>query len=139
MSDTRTGGCLCSAVRFTTRGPVRGIIYCHCVQCRRQSGHIMAATAVADRRIVIEGRDNLTWFAASPQAKRGFCRTCGSLLFWKGEGLDRISVTAGAFDEPTGLTASHHIYAGEKGDYYEITDGLPAHGGNGGDPSAPAD
>lgn len=137
MSETNTGRCLCGAVRFTTTGPLRGVIYCHCGQCRRQTGHYVAATAVADARITIEGADSLSWYEASADAKRGFCRTCGSLLFWKGEGLDRISIMAGAFDKPTGLKGQSHIFAGDKGDYYAIDDGLPVFEGAGANTSAP--
>jgi hypothetical protein len=31
----------------------------------------------------------------------------------------------GAFDDPTGATLAVHIFVAEKGDYYEIADGLP--------------
>ncbi len=123
--DEHTGACLCGSVRFRTRGPLRGVVFCHCGQCRRQSGHFVAATSVSDERIVIEGGDAISWFAASPKAKRGFCSRCGSLLFWKHADLDSISVMAGAFDRPTGLIAECHIFVADKGDYYAIDDGLP--------------
>jgi hypothetical protein len=125
--DEHTGACLCGSVRFRTRGPLRGVVFCHCGQCRRQSGHFVAATSVSDERIVIEGGDAISWFAASPKAKRGFCSRCGSLLFWKHADLDSISVMAGAFDRPTGLIAECHIFVADKGDYYAIDDGLPQH------------
>ena len=31
----------------------------------------------------------------------------------------------GAFDAPTNTKLAIHIYVADKGDYYEITDGLP--------------
>ena len=31
----------------------------------------------------------------------------------------------GCLDEPTGIRLANHIFVGEKGDYYEIGDGLP--------------
>lgn len=121
----REGGCLCGAVRFRTSGRLRGVVYCHCSQCRKQSGHIYAATDIKDAELEIEGADNLTWFAASDFAKRGFCSICGSALFWKRNGADVTSVMAGVFDQPSGLVAEAHIFVADKGDYYEITDGLP--------------
>jgi hypothetical protein len=125
MDDTRHGSCLCGAVRFRTNGPLRGVIYCHCTQCRKQTGHYLAATSVADDRIAVEGGENLTWYRASDSARRGFCATCGSALFWKHDGLDTISVMAGAFDGDSGLSGQSHIFVGAKGDYYTIDDGLP--------------
>jgi hypothetical protein len=121
------GGCLCGAVRFEARGRLRGVVYCHCTQCRRQSGHHFASTNVADDRLEITGAEHVTWFAASMDAARGFCSRCGSVLFWKHRKLDHTSINAGCFDTPSGLKGSHHIFVADKGDYYEITDGLPQH------------
>lgn len=125
MTTTGTGGCVCGAVRFTTYGPLRDVIACHCEQCRRQSGHFLAATACADSDLEVTGTAGITWYEASDSARRGFCRRCGSGLFWKANGTDRTSILAGAFDQPSGLKLTSHIYCAEKGDYYEIADGLP--------------
>ena len=38
---------------------------------------------------------------------------------------DWIGISMGAFDVPTGTHTELHIFVAEKGDYYEITDGLP--------------
>ena len=125
MSEIHTGGGLCGAVRFRTNGPLRGVVYCHCSQCRRQTGHHYAATNVADADLAVEGAERLTWYRASGFARRGFCATCGSALFWKRDGAEDISVMAGSFDLPSGLKGEVHIFAADKGDYYGITDGLP--------------
>lgn len=123
--EIREGGCLCGAVRYRTSDVSRGVVYCHCSQCRRQTGHVYAATRVRHDRLTVEGADKLTWYAASEFAKRGFCSTCGSALFWKRDGTDTISIMAGSFDQPSGLKAKAHIFVADKGDYYEIEDGLP--------------
>ena len=72
-----------------------------------------------------DGADNITWYAASDEAERGFCKICGSSLFWKRHNSDRTSIMAGTFDNPTNLKSGFHIYCADKGDYYEISDGLP--------------
>jgi hypothetical protein len=125
MDGGHGGSCLCGTVRFRTRGPLRGVVYCHCSQCRKQTGHVVAATAAKDADIDIEGAGALTWFGASNAAKRGFCSKCGSLLFWKHDELDSISIMAGSFDKPSGLSGQCHIFVGDKGDYYSIDDALP--------------
>jgi hypothetical protein len=122
---TNTGSCLCGAVSFRTHGRLREVVYCHCSQCRRQSGHYFAATNVADGAIEVMGSDMLNWYAASAVARRGFCRNCRSVLFWKHHNLDYVSVLAGAFNQPSGLEGGCHIFVEDKGDYYDITDGLP--------------
>lgn len=131
MEEQRRGSCLCGKIRYTVIGPVRPVIYCHCSQCRKQTGHVVAATDVDDRFVEIQGAQNLTWFAASASAKRGFCSRCGSLLFWKSNGSERTSIMAGGFDEPSNLEATSHIFCDDKGSYYELKDGLPQFPGSG--------
>lgn len=116
------GSCLCGAVRFrVTAIPHRPSI-CHCGQCRRQSGHAWASAQVGSAGIEIEGE--VRWFASSPAVRRGFCPECGSVLFWKRDDEDRISFSLGSIDGPTGLRVERHIFVADKGDYYEIADGI---------------
>jgi hypothetical protein len=124
-SETLTGRCNCGAVSFVATGPFRPAKACHCKTCRRQSGHHIAATQVNRRDLEIAGADALSWYSASERARRGFCRTCGAHLFWELVRSDRISIFMGCLDEPTGIRLADHIFVSEKGDYYDIADGLP--------------
>ena len=121
----RSGGCLCGAVRYEVRGPLRPVVMCHCTQCRRMTGHVMAATAArrADFRLVSSGE--LAWYTSSPEARRGFCARCGSTLFWECGGRDYLSIAAGTLDDASGLSIACHIFVADKGHYYEITDSAP--------------
>lgn len=114
------GSCLCGKVTFTIEGTARPVVACHCTQCRKTSGHYVAATQVDVDRLHIEDRGSLTWFDSSAEAKRGFCSTCGSQLFWKMHSEDRISIMAGSLDGDTGLTTAKHIFTDTKGDYYNL-------------------
>ncbi|HUF56516.1 MAG TPA: GFA family protein [Thermohalobaculum sp.] len=120
-----TGGCACGAVRYRVAGPLRPVIACHCTECRRMSGHYAAATACRRECLRLEAAASLRWWSSSADHRRGFCAECGSLLFWEREGTAGTSIFAGTLDQPTGLTLAGHIYTAEKGDYYEIADGLP--------------
>ena len=120
-----TGSCLCSAVRFEVDGPLKRPDACHCTQCRKQSGHYWASTDVPNDRLTIHGAESITWYRSSERVERGFCRVCGSSLFWKPLQKDVMGVAMGAFDSPTGTRLAMHIFAADKGDYYDITDDLP--------------
>ncbi len=124
---TATGGCLCGAVRFEVSGPLRDVVYCHCEQCRRTSGHFVAASDVRVGDLAIRESTTLEWYSSSETARRGFCRVCGSSLFWVPVDGTRVSIMAGALDSPTGLVAREHIFVESAGDYYRIADGLPCH------------
>lgn len=125
QGTTARGQCLCGAVRFEVRGLLRPIIYCHCAMCRRASGHFAAATACAPEHLRLISAESLRWYRSSASARRGFCGTCGSPLFWEPAHGRHISIWAGTLDSPSGLEASTHIFTADKGDYYEIEDGLP--------------
>ena len=120
-----TGSCLCGAVHFEVAGDLSPPDACHCSQCRKQSGHFWASTDVPRSGLTIHGAENLTWFFASERVRRGFCATCGSFLFWDPVRRDSVAVAMGAFETPTGTHLAKHIFVADKGDYYDIADGLP--------------
>ena len=125
MSVKHKGACLCGAVRVEVAGELAPPNACHCSQCRRQSGHFWASTDLPRSAVTIHGEDRLTWYQASEKVRRGFCSTCGSFLFWDPIGRDKIAVAMGAFETPTGTRLAKHIFTADKGDYYDIADGLP--------------
>ena len=120
-----TGSCLCGAVSYEITGTLRKVVYCHCGQCRKTSGHYVAATACDTDRLTFDEDAGLTWYQSSDIATRGFCSRCGSSLFWKPEHGKYVAVMAGALDAPTGLNSREHIHMEDKSDYYELADGLP--------------
>lgn len=119
------GACLCGAVQYEVRGPLRPVVYCHCEQCRRSSGHFVAATGCNSEHLILSADDDLRWYRSSTTAQRGFCGCCGSSLFWKPDGATRTAIMAGTLTRPTALSASSHVYVHMASDYYSIDDGLP--------------
>ena len=132
VSQHKTGSCLCGKVQLHVAKYNRDVVACHCKQCRKQTGHMVAAFNVLDADLTINGEDNLKWYAASDEAKRGFCKHCGSVLIWKSNDADNTSIMAGCMDSPTDLKLAGHIFVADKGDYYELDDGLPQSYGTGG-------
>jgi hypothetical protein len=124
-----TGGCMCGQVRYQVQGALRDIICCHCEQCRRSSGHFVAATACRKANFRLLKQDTLQWFSVKPGERRGFCGACGSSLFFESVNGERISISAGSLDRPQGLKIAAHIYAAEAGDYYQIEAGVPVAAG----------
>jgi hypothetical protein len=102
-----------------------GATACHCGQCRKQSGHHWASATAPDTAFALTSDKTLSWYHSSPTAKRGFCATCGTFLFWKHLDEPKISISMAAFDGPTGLHLTRHIFTADKGDYYDIADGVP--------------
>jgi hypothetical protein len=114
-------------VRFNVDAELTGGDACHCMQCRKHSGHYFASTDIPKTALRVESEDALAWYQSSDRVRRGFCRICGSSLFWDPVQSDKIAVAMGAFDDPTRTNLHMHIFVAEKGDYYDIADGLPQH------------
>lgn len=125
MQEKHKGSCLCGAVSFEVSGPLPQPVACHCSKCRKFSGHIEASTDVAKSGLSVFEEGELKWFQSSDKVRRGFCAQCGSSLFFDPLFHDWIGVSMGAFDGPTGTSLERHIFVADKGDYYEIGDGLP--------------
>lgn len=119
------GSCLCSAVTFEIEGELAAPDACHCSKCRKQTGHYFASTDVPKDRLTIRGDENVGWYQSSEKVRRGFCKTCGSSLFWDPPHRDWMGVAMGAFDTATETHLKMHIFVADKGDYYDIADGLP--------------
>lgn len=119
------GSCICGAVSFEIEGDLKPPDACHCRECRKQSGHYFASTDVPRAALTVHGSENVRWYASSEKVRRGFCATCGSTLFWDPVHRDWTGIAMGALDTPTGTRLAIHIFVAEKGDYYDICDGLP--------------
>lgn len=129
MSARATGRCLCGAVTYEVRGPLRDVVLCHCLECLRWAGNAGAFASTANDDLVVAERGALRWIDSpdsSRSARRGFCGECGSSLFWKAADAERTGIAAGTLDAPTGLEVAAHIYTHQAPDWdAPLDDGLP--------------
>ena len=116
----RTGSCLCGGVSFRLHGEMRHVVNCFCTQCRKTSGHYVAASRIARTGLEMIADETLVWFQSSEKAKRGVCRTCGSSLFWDPVEEDSIGIMAGTIDQPVGLETGENILVEDKSDYHAL-------------------
>lgn len=116
--------CLCGGVAFGLSGPAGEITACHCIQCRKLSGHYSASFDADESQLAWCRRDTLAEYRTPGGGTRGFCARCGSSL-WFRSAAGEVSVEAGAVTGPTGGRLGGHIFVASKGDYYRIDDGLP--------------
>lgn len=123
-----SGKCLCGAVRFEVE-EIHEIDVCHCTTCRNwNSGPFVGADIRGQVRF--QSDDTLKWYASSDWAKRGFCSTCGTSLFYKlNDDDDFWSISAGVFDLPQGLSICKEIFVDEKPDYYDFSGDQPRYTG----------
>jgi hypothetical protein len=109
---TMTGRCLCGAVTFSAEGVELEHHVCHCRMCRRwaNSGFMGASTS----RVTFSSNGELAIYTSSPWADRGFCRTCGTTLFYFLKPTQAYSMSVGAFDDDSKFRLVREIFIDRK-------------------------
>lgn len=81
------GSCLCGAVVFSADLPSKWCAHCHCSLCRKAhgAGYVTWAGFEQAQVSITKGTDQLAWHDSSPGAQRGFCKQCGSSMFFRSE------------------------------------------------------
>ena len=126
MSARRSGRCLCGSVTFTVSVPDPTYSICHCGYCRRWSGGpLMSVHCPGD--VAFQSDTDLAWYRSTEWAERGFCRTCGSSLFWRmaEDPGAMLIVSVDALEDADDITLHRHIYVDAKPDRYEFADDRP--------------
>src|SRR3546814_7456133 len=87
--------------------------------CQRLHGNFGPHSKARKANLTITRDAGLAWYQTSDVARRGFCRVCGSSLFWEPFELDATGIIAGSLDAPTGLKTTGHIYVGERSEEHQ--------------------
>lgn len=112
----KKGQCLCGAIHVTAKSK-NHVGACHCGMCRKWcSGPFMAVDCGTE--VLFQGEDNISVFDSSAWAERGFCKKCGSHLFYKLKASQQYIMAAGLFEDQEGLQFDHQVFIDEKPAYY---------------------
>lgn len=122
-TTTRTGSCLCGGVTFEAECSSDDYGACHCGMCRKWSGS--ATMGVHPEKVTFTGEENITAYASSEWAERGFCKTCGTHLFYRMRDGSMTVVWAGTLDDQSGLKLAGEIYIDSKPDGYAFVGDHP--------------
>ncbi len=113
-----TGRCLCGAATFTVEGVRENFSACHCEMCRRWgSGPFLSAGV---KSIAFAGDENIGRYRSSDWAERGFCKRCGTNLFYRLVEMDHYILGIGAFDDQERWKMTSQIFTDEKPGYYDF-------------------
>jgi len=130
--DNTIGGCLCGAIRYQVTEPLRNVLHCHCLNCRKTTGNFMSATGCTTAALQISDADQVLRWHDLGYATYGFCSTCGSSLFWQGaEHQDRTSIHTGSLDDRSELTLESIWFADEASADHLLDAAVPHFSGNG--------
>lgn len=110
------GSCLCGGVAYRAND-ARDASHCYCTMCQKQHGAGSGSYANVDAACfaLVRGADLVTEYASSEFGRRGFCKVCGSTLFWRStQTPDRISVTLGTLEPAYSGPVERELYTDTK-------------------------
>lgn len=117
--DYLTSKCLCGAVHIKAKKVTNKIGVCHCEICRRwHGGPQIGINAGVDVEIYNESLIQI--YDSSPWAQRGFCKQCGSHLFYRLKSVGRYVFMVGGLDNVDGLELDHQFFFDKKPSYYSF-------------------
>ena len=125
-----TGSCLCGQITYEIRGPLAGVLNCHCSMCRKAHAAAFRTRASVPAKDFHwrSGEHLLTYFESSPGSYRSFCKVCGSSLISRfDDNKDICGFSLGTLDTDPGVKAEYHIFVGSKAPWFDIHDDLPQH------------
>lgn len=102
--------------------------YCHCRDCRRQSGApVMAFVGFKETDLTWHGAPQ-TWRAGG--VERSFCSHCGSQIGYRDDKLPgEVYLSIGFMDEPENYPPRLHAFEKRRLPFLHIVDDLPRHDG----------
>ena len=114
-----TGSCLCGAIRITAKNISRNVGACHCGMCRKWGGGPLMAIDCGTG-VILQGEENISVYNSSEWAERGFCKKCGSHLFYRLKESQQYIIPAGLFDNEDMFVFDHQVFIDYKPSYYNF-------------------
>jgi hypothetical protein len=128
MNATLNGRCFCGAVRFSASAEPFQVSWCHCRDCRRQTG-APAVVWAGFQATDIAWSGEPRYRRSSPHITRSFCPDCGTPMTYQDDRLEgEIYIHTGLFDEADHLVPDRHAYVTSKLFWLHLEDGLTEFG-----------
>jgi hypothetical protein len=113
------GGCLCGAVDFTAYKASSKVGACHCSMCRKWGGGPFMAV-MCGNEVSFDGEENIAIYNSSEWAERGFCKQCGSHLFYRLKQNQEHYIPAGLFEDQKVFTFVSQVFIDRKPPFYSF-------------------
>ncbi len=122
------GSCLCGGIVYEIYGEIRGVLNCHCSDCRKSHGAAFRTrgTVRSDEFSFVSGEELLTRYEHKPSEQRSFCSRCGSnIATFFTDAPETIGLALGTLDTPYDQGPEFHVFTSDKASWHQITDDLP--------------
>jgi hypothetical protein len=113
------GSCLCDAVSVEINQRPETFTVCHCQSCRKWSGGVPMSINGGEH-LKFSGEDFIERYSSSDWAERGFCKKCGTHLFFRLKKTDHYFLLAGLFGNAISPKFDLQEFIDEKPEYYSF-------------------
>ena len=108
LDQTISGGCQCGAVRYRSTAVLDNAHLCHCRMCQKAVGNLFAALVAVPKDALRWTRGKPGLWRSSENVHRGFCRNCGTPLFYDNVAGTRVNLTIGSLATPRNFKPLGH-------------------------------
>ncbi|WP_224797771.1 GFA family protein [Idiomarina abyssalis] len=115
------GSCLCGSVSVSANIKSKSVGACHCGMCQKWGGGPFFAVECGDQAS-FEGDENIAVFDSSEWAERGFCKRCGTHLFYRLKGEDYYAIPFALFEGHDDWEFSEQIFIEQKPTFYSFSE-----------------
>jgi hypothetical protein len=127
-SPQRSGGCLCSDIRYRLRDEPLTVYACHCTDCQRQTGSSFSLSMIVRREALqlVQGRPN-EYLVELPDGRRkqsSYCSRCSTRLWSPSRAAELAVLEAGTLDDASGLRPVGHIWTRSAQPWVQIPAGV---------------
>ena len=114
MTKSKTGGCLCGAVRYKLSAEPITTMICNCTICQKSSGSALSTIALVVRdALEVEGELKGYEYAGDSGNKLeiNFCPNCGAPVLLNIDHMpDIVSIKVGSFDDTSWFKPKLNIW-----------------------------
>jgi hypothetical protein len=132
------GSCLCGRLKYRVESiDSSQMAHCHCSDCRKFHGAAFSTfleTSIPSFTWIDTNPDNIQSYVGSNDARRQFCKHCGSSLTFcpqSSQNFDCIEIAIATLDEDSQMKLFEiarpdaHLFCNSKVPWYDLNDSLP--------------
>ena len=115
------GSCLCKSINVEICDTPKTFTVCHCESCRKWSGGVPMSINSGEN-LQFLGEQFVGRYSSSEWAERGFCKNCGTHLFFRLKKSDHYFLMAGLFGDSISPKFEMQEFIDSKPNYYSFAD-----------------
>lgn len=122
-NNSVSGECLCGKIKLRAQLAEKHVDVCHCGMCRTWGGGpLLGVQATSAEQVEMDGEEHVSVYTSSEWAERGFCKHCGTHLFYRLKDGSFYDIPLGLLQQMDGFKLNTQIFIDRKPDFYSFAE-----------------